>query len=319
MLRINSIITENTTQEQHKMLSEAKIFLESLTHFRQLLNEGVGESTIVDAINKHKIVYIYYAGDDTIMKGYRTIKPMVLGQTVSKEAAKKGESYMLLRAWQEAGNTDSRKIYYDQKGRGKSGWRLFRVDKITSFLPTGRIFSTDKNKFPDIESYNPDDSQMTGIRAAVQIDSGEPQTNVVGNTVAQKIPEPDSAFKGQKQKFQYFSNMGKKQRDITADEVKHLWDLANAKKSKIPRDKLLVVTDEHGDMILKSADQKTEIPPDAIVGNLRDLYIKMVQPSQNQNDASFFQNSKNDSLTEKNKINQPNITQENTERKTFFK
>jgi hypothetical protein len=301
------------------MLSEAKIFLESLTHFRQLLNEGVGEGSIVDAINKHKIVYIYYAGDDTIMKGYRTIKPMVLGQTINKDAVKRGENYMLLRAWQDAGNTDSRKIYYDQKGRGKSGWRLFRVDKITSFLPTGRVFSTDRKKFPDIESYNPDDSQMTNIRAAVQIDSGQPQTNVVGNTTAQKLPEPDSAFKGQKEKFQYFSNMGKKQRDITADEVKDLWDYANTQRSRIPRDKLLVVTDEHGDMILKNANQKTEIPPDSIVGNLRDLYIKLVQPSQKQTNIGFFKNSENDTLKEVNKINQPNIQQENTEKKTFFK
>jgi hypothetical protein len=68
------------------MLTEVKIFLESLTHFRQLLNEGVGEGSIVDAINKHKIVYIYYAGDETVMKGYRTIYPLVLGQSKSKKA-----------------------------------------------------------------------------------------------------------------------------------------------------------------------------------------------------------------------------------------
>jgi len=298
------------------MLQEAKIFLESLTHFRQLLNEGVGEGAIVDAINKHKIVHIYYAGDETIMKGYRTIKPMVLGQTINKDAVEKGENYMLLRAWQEAGNTDSGKIYYDQKGRGKHGWRLFRVDKITSFLPTGRVFSTDRKKFPDIASYNPDDSQMTNIRAAVQIDSGKPQTNISGNTVANKIPEPDSAFTGQKEKFQYFSKMGKKQRDVTADEVKELWDWANSKRRNIPKEKLLVVADEHGDMILKHADQKTEIPPDAIVGNLRDLYVKLVQPSQQQTNSNFFKNAETNLVKEMNK---PNIQQENTEKKTFFK
>jgi len=299
------------------MLSEAKIFLENLTHFRQLLNEGVGESTIVDAINKHKIVYIYYAGDDTVMKGYRTIKPMVLGHTKSKKSETEGD-YMLLRAWEVAGNSDSQKKYADQKGRYQYGWRLFRADKITSFLPTGRFFSTDVKKFPDIESYNPNDSQMQNIVAAVQIDSGKPQTNLVGATTAQKIPEPPSAFDGQKQKFQYFSKMGKKQRDITADEVKHLWDWAEANRTRTSREKLLVVVDEHGDMVLKNADQKGEIPQESIVGNLKDLYIKLVKPNEKA-DTNFLNTAKNNAMKEANRINQPNITQENINRRTFFK
>lgn len=299
------------------MLSEAKIFLENLTHFRQLLNEGVGEGTIVDAINKHKIVYIYYAGDDTVMKGYRTIKPMVLGHTKSKKSETEGD-YMLLRAWEVAGNSDSQKKYADQKGRYQYGWRLFRADKITSFLPTGRFFSTDVKKFPDIESYNPNDSQMQNIVAAVQIDSGKPQTNLVGATTAQKIPEPPSAFDGQKQKFQYFSKMGKKQRDITADEVKHLWDWAEANRTRTSREKLLVVVDEHGDMVLKNADQKGEIPQESIVGNLKDLYIKLVKPNEKA-DTDFLNTAKNNAMKEANRINQPNITQENINRRTFFK
>ena len=301
------------------MMNEAKIFLETITHFRQLMNESVGEGTIVDAINKHKIIHIYYAGDETIMKGYRTIKPMVLGHSKSKKAAEEG-GYMLLRAWQEAGSTDSQKKYPDQKGRYKHGWRLFRVDRITSFLPTGRFFSTDEKKFPDIESYNPQDSQMTGIVAAVQIDSSQPQTNVVGSTTAQKVqpPEQDSAFKGQKEKFQYFSQMGKKQRDITADEVKELWDWANAKRSPTPRNKLLVVVDQHGDMVLKSADQKSQIPPDSIVGNLKDLYIRMVKPNE-KTDMGFFNDPEVDKLKEANKMNQSNISQETLNNKDFFK
>lgn len=300
------------------MLTEVKLFFENLTHFRQLLNEGVGEGTIVDAINKHKIVHIYYAGDDTIMKGYRTIYPMVLGQTKSKEAAERGESYMLLRGWQEAGNTDSRKVYYNQKGKAKSGWRLFRVDKITSFLPTGQIFSTAPDKFPDIQSYNPDDSQMTGIRAAVQLDSGEPQTNVVGNTVAQKVEPDQSAFAGQKEKFQKFSKVGARQREATAEEIKQLWQMVNQMRARGSWSKYYVVQDEHGDMVLKTENQIKDIPQDSIVGNLKDLYIKLVKPNEKV-DSSFFQNAENDTLKEVNKINQPNIQQENTEKKTFFK
>lgn len=302
------------------MLNEVKIFFENVTHFRQLLKEGVGESTIVDAINKHKIVYIYYAGDQTLEKGYRSIRPMVLGHSKSKEAETEGD-YMLLRAWEIAGNSDSKKMYSDEKGRMKYGWRLFRVDKITSFLPTGKFFNTNTEKFANtewVEDYNPNDSQMKNIIAAVEFDSGQPQTNQVGDTTAQKIPEPDSAFKGQKEKFQYFSNMGKKQRDITADEVKDLWDWAIKHRHKGSRERLLVVTDQHGDMILKDASQKTQIPPDSIVGNLKDLYIRLVKPNE-KIDTSFLDNAKNDALKNVNKINQSNITQENQNKKTFFK
>jgi hypothetical protein len=296
------------------MLSEAKIFLETLTHFRQLLNEGVGEGTIADAINKHKYVHIYYAGDDTIMKGYRTIMPMVLGHSKSQKAQAEG-GYMLLRAWQEAGNTDSRKVYYNQKGKAKPGWRLFRVDKITSFLPTGEIFSTNKDKFP--EGYNPNDSQMTGIVAAVQIDSGEPQTNVVGNTTAQKLPEPQpSAFAGQKNKFRNFSNVAKKQRDITADEVKHLWGMVNQMRAGGSRAKYWVVSTENGDMVLKTENQLQSIDPNSVVGNLKDLYVKLVQPSQKQTDVGFFKNAESDAV---NELNRTNIAQENLNKPTFFK
>jgi hypothetical protein len=309
---MNLIRIKNTTTKPHKMLNEVKIFFENVSHFRQLLNEGVSESTIEAAIHKHKIVHIYYAGDDTILKGYRTIKPVALGDSISKKAKEEG-GYKLLRAWETAGNSDSKKKYADKKGRYQYGWRLFRVDKITSFLPSGRVFSVEEGKFP--EGYNPDDSQMTNITAAVEVTTNVPKTQVKAGTIQQKIPEPDSAFKGQKEKFQYFSKMGKKQREITADEVKDLWDWALKYRSKVSREKLIVITDEHGDMILKNIDQKGQIPQESIVGNLKDLYVRLVKPSANV-DKSFFNKIKND-ITQK--MNQDNIAKENKENKNFFK
>ena len=296
------------------MLNEAKIFFENLTHFRQLLNEGVGDNTIVDAIDKHKIVYIYYAGDDTVMKGYRTIKPMVLGKTIAKDG-----DYLLLRAWQEAGSTDSNKKYSDSKGRMKPGWRLFRADKITSFLPTGKYFSTDEDKMPD--GYNPNDSQMTDIRTAVQINTGKPQTQTTGMDSAekpdvskQKLPQVPSAFDGQKEKFQYFSKVGKRQREATADEIEHLWAIAKKIKKKSP-EKLLVVSDENGDMVIKDDNIRDKLPPESIVGNLKDLYLKYVRPNEKA-DMSFFKKVENETMREANKTN---INQENINKKTFFK
>lgn len=300
------------------MLGEAKIFFENLTHFRQLLNEAVGQGTIADAINKHKIVHIYYAGDNTIMKGYRTVYPLVLGHTVNKDAIKRGEDYMLLRAWELAGNSDSKKMYFNAKGKSQYGWRLFRADKITSFLPTGEHFSTDVEKFPD--GYNPNDKQMKGIVAAVKIDNGEPETQLAGDTIAQKLPEPTqpSTFAGQKDKFQKFSNVAKKQREITADEVKHLWGMVKQMRAHGSQRKYWVVYDEHGDMVLKPENQLKTIDPNAIVGNLYDLYIKLVKPNEKVSNA-FLDKAKNDALKEANKMNHPNITQENTIKKTFFK
>ena len=298
------------------MLSEAKIFFENLTHFRQLLNEGVGEGTIVDAIKKHKIVHIYYAGDDTVMRGYRTIKPMVLGHSKSKKTETEGP-YMLLRAWETAGNSDSRKIYYDQKGKSQYGWRLFRTDKITSFLPTGENFSTDVKKFPDVASYNPNDSQMADIVAAVQLDKGKPQMNVRGNVIAQKVVEPEqpSAFAGQKEKFQRFSSVAKKQREATTDEIEHLWGMVNQMRARGSREKYWVVQNENGDMVLKTENQLKNIDPNSIVGNLKDLYIKLIKPNEKADD-SFFKKVEDDAIKE---MNQSNIAKESRENKTFFK
>jgi hypothetical protein len=293
------------------MLSEVKIFFENLTHFRQLLTEGVGQGSIVDAINKHKIVHIYYAGDDTILKGYRTIKPYVLGSSKSKEAETK--PYMLLRAWETAGNSDSKKMYYDQKGKGQYGWRLFRVDKITSFLPTGELFSTEKSKFPDPDAYNPNDSQMGSIVAAVEIVGDQPKTSVKGNVTQQQVqPSGDtSVFAGQKEKFQKFSNVGKKQREATADEIEHLWGMVNQMRARGAKSKYFVVQNEHGDMILKTENQLPNIDPDSVVGNLKDLYNKLVIEPQPV-DNSFFKQVEG-------KMSKDNIAKENLNKKDFFK
>jgi len=270
------------------MLNEIKIFFNSIKHFRHLLNEAVGQSTIVDAINKRKIVYIYYAGDNTVMRGYRTIKPFVLG-TSTKDGG------LLLRAWEEAGASDSKKRYADPKGRMKYGWRLFRVDGITSFLPTGRHFSAKDDKIPS--GYNPDDSQMASIIAAVKPVSITGRVDTKGmdsfddpDMVKQKIEDPDSVFKNQAEKFRYFADAAKKTREATKEEIESLYDIATRVRKKAPS-KLLVVQDEHGDMVLKDIGIKDKLPPESIVGNLKDLYNKLVVDVR-PIPKTFFDNTK---------------------------
>ena len=75
------------------MQFENKILREGIRLFRTLLNEGVGEQPIIDAIQKHEYLYIYYTGDDSNKMGYRTIRPYVLG------TSKAGN--LVLRAWQD--------------------------------------------------------------------------------------------------------------------------------------------------------------------------------------------------------------------------
>lgn len=91
--------------------------------FLHLLNEAVNRQTITDSINQKSICVIYYAGDETINKGYREIEPVAYGTTIAGNEA--------VRAWQIRGASDT--------PDNLPGWRLFRVDRIVNWTKT---FST---------------------------------------------------------------------------------------------------------------------------------------------------------------------------------
>ena len=166
---------------------------------RLRLNEWVDRDKIADAIQNKDVVYIYYAGDDTVNKGYRTIEPFVLGRS------KAGN--LVLRAWQQAGATD-RGNNPTRKNDEIPGWRLFRVDGITSLVKTLRKFETDPSYLATKRpKYNPKDSQMTEIIMAIEpIPKG--QETVSGNTSITKpdvkITQPTGFFKNQADKFRNF-------------------------------------------------------------------------------------------------------------------
>ena len=163
------------------------------------LNEWVSRDNVVDAIKNKDVVFIYYAGDDTVNKGYRTIEPFVLGRS------KAGN--LVLRAWQQAGATD-RGNNPTRKNDEIPGWRLFRLDGITSLVKTLRKFDVDSNflltKRPN---YNPKDSQMTEIIMAIE-PSAKGQQQVSGNTSITKpdvtVTQPTGFFKNQADKFRNF-------------------------------------------------------------------------------------------------------------------
>lgn len=265
------------------MHNEFKILVDNVKNFRkQKLNEAADPSKIIDAINNHKVIYIYYGGDNIVLKGYRTIRPFVIGTH--------GESgNKVVRAWQDhGGNSDSfsgvkihnwvgirRKghEYFSHLGKDKPGWRLFRLDKITSILPTGEIFEPEDYFNVNGVQYKPNDGDMVSIDAAIN---------------KTKEPETDKGA----YKYKQFFKAANRARQITKNEIENLVDVVKNKRKKSLRD-YWVYQNEKGDMVLSTERGLSinDIPKEATVGNLRDLYVDTITPDDrffNQQEKTIF-------------------------------
>ena len=97
-----------------------------------LILEVASKDQIFDAIKNRKVCVIYYNGDEPGGLGLRVIEPVAFG------LSKKGNS--VLRAWDNEGSSHT--AYKGEQPL--PGWRLFRVDKILSFKPTGENFESSK-------------------------------------------------------------------------------------------------------------------------------------------------------------------------------
>jgi len=113
---------------------------------KSLILEVASIDSVVNAIkNKDKII-IYYDGDEPGGRGLRNIEPVCFGYS------KAGNP--VLRAWDEEGASHT--AYKGEQPL--PGWRLFRVDKIQSFKPSGDKFNEPK------PGYNPrGDKSMTRV------------------------------------------------------------------------------------------------------------------------------------------------------------
>lgn len=270
------------------MAGEIKILLNNIKNFSKgFLNEGVGAGRLEDAINAHEVLYIYYVGDERSASGYRTIKPFVIGKynRSNKEGeAIKSNGEWVVRAWQDAGNTYSYKHKKGTKPRfghekfagphgEQPGWRLFKLRGITSVMPTGIRFQPEKYFNVGGVAYNPADKEMTGIKAAIQ--------------------KGGSDFEPQTKKFQKFFKATSKTRDISKDEVEELLQIVRQHRKEAYR-KFWVVELENGGMGLKTEKQmeKQNIPDEAVIGNLKDLYNKfIIEPNMKTDDPFFKQQS----------------------------
>lgn len=227
------------------MLNDEKnIIFENIYNLRQLLKEGIGESSLHKAMDETKYLYIYYKGDHTILAGYRTIIPMETTQKLVK-----GENRQYLSAWQIAGSSDSKKKYINTKSKLEFGWRLFRIDKIVSLLPTGRTVK--KDGLPP--SFDPTDFR--------------PYSGTNGKTL--HVINIDGVLTGSTETIQ---------KEPTVEQIKNLYDVV-VRYRKEAVNKFIVVQDKSGELILKPLSQINKIPPDTIKGNLFDLYKKMVLPT----------------------------------------
>jgi len=121
------------------------------TTLKLLLNEVASFDSIVDAIKKRKKIIIYYDGDEPGGTGLREIEPVCLGTSKANNK--------ILRAWDLEGASHT--AYKGEQPL--PGWRLFRIDKILSFKPTGEFFESPRPNY----NFNGDDSMTNVIINAV--------------------------------------------------------------------------------------------------------------------------------------------------------
>jgi predicted DNA-binding transcriptional regulator YafY len=120
---------------------------------KSLILETASVDSIIDAIQNRRKVVIYYDGDEPGGRGLRDIEPVCLG------ISKKGN--YVLRAWDNEGA--SHRGFLGKKPL--PSWRLFRVDRISSFNTTNDFFSTPR------PNYNPNgDKSMTKVLINVKFD-----------------------------------------------------------------------------------------------------------------------------------------------------
>ena len=306
------------------MFKEVKILFENIRKFRFLLTEGVSDNDLIDAIQNHEYINIYYTGDNGIQAGNRTIRPYVLGTT--------GEGNRVLRAWQDnyksvsfrmGGGRENHEYWQsDIESKEVPGWRLFRVDRISRVYPTGRKFVDSDGKviIPPKYREGSDEQMGGGIIAFVRSTTPKMVTKIgVGgepDVIARKV----SAFDTQTDKWQRFYNANKANRKETANDVQKIYNIVKDMWKKSPNNYLVVINrkNEYEAIPVQSKDR---VPPESIVGNLSSLYDKLVAPPKTikPEEDRFIKQSKEKLENEKSRTGSEKNDEIQLQNKTFFK
>jgi predicted DNA-binding transcriptional regulator YafY len=133
-----------------------------LGNLSRLITEIAALDDVQKSIKQKNVITINYDGDE-YGKGYRDVEPVCLG--VSKAGN------MVLRAWERQGASHSNRV----EGNPIPGWRLFRLDKILTYLPQGDSFIEVR------PNYNPNgDRSMTRVILNAVFDN-TPNTDNIEN------------------------------------------------------------------------------------------------------------------------------------------
>jgi hypothetical protein len=250
-------------------MNERNLLYDNIRKLRSFLKEYVDRNDIVDAVENHDVIYIYYAGDNTVNRGYRTIEPFTIGVHGTS-------GNVVVRAWQQAGATDSRDKEPDPASAGKDfGWRLFRLDGITT------LFKTQK-KFKTRPEYRPNDKHMSTILAAASF-TDEPESSVDG---VGDITEPTSVFNVQADRMKIPYSIS----EPNADEdtfINSRYQIYKFYRKENPSSYIVVRTDDNKLQVTK-ATNRPKYQPNQILGRLDQLYNQL--ESKNRTEINRFTN-----------------------------
>ncbi len=121
---------------------------------RSVLLEVASMDDVQRAIKQKQVVTVFYDGDEPGGRGIRTIEPVCLG------FSKAGNR--VLRGWDMEGASHTART----GEQPLPGWRLFRLDKVMTFKPTGDNFTTPRPGY----NFNGDKS-MTRVIINAQFDN----------------------------------------------------------------------------------------------------------------------------------------------------
>lgn len=96
---------------------------------KSLILEIASIENVIDAIKNKRVMGTSYDGDEPGGKGQRLIEPVCVG--ISKAGNR------VVRAWEREGASHTATI----GTQPLPGWRLFRLDKTFTFLPTTEVFN----------------------------------------------------------------------------------------------------------------------------------------------------------------------------------
>lgn len=258
------------------MIKELNTLIENIKKFRLFpINEAVDKTPIIKAVKDKEILYIYYAGDKTIHRGWRTVEPFAVGVSTAGNP--------VLRAWQQHGVSDS---YEGLRGKPseKPGWRLFRLDGITSIINTSKVFREIK------PNYNPNDSQMVTIYAAVNnndIDSGMDGMDSIEEPNKASIDK--SAFDKQTGKFKSFYN-AQEDRTNFHDFVVSRYNILKHSHKKSPKN--YFIGKKGNSYFVGEIKDKNKYGKFEELGNFQEIFQKETEKESDMERRAFFNKQK---------------------------